>query len=115
MFSLNNSYYKGILTEYIAIVYLFFCGYTILRRRYRTKFGEVDIVAAKNNAIIGVEIKARFNQESTPEFVFQKQRERIKRSLNYFIIKNNPKYINYSVLTEIIVFKNYFYLKHYKN
>ena len=112
---LDNSYYKGILTEYIAIIYLFFHGYTILKRRYKTKFGEVDIIASKNKAIIGVEIKARFNKELTPEFVFQKQRDRIKRTLNYFIIKNNPKYINYSVLTEIIVFKSYFSLKHYKN
>ncbi len=112
---LDNSYYKGILTEYIAIIYLFFHGYTILKRRYKTKFGEVDIIASKNKVIIGVEIKARFNKEPTPEFVFQKQRDRIKRTLNYFIIKNNPKYINYSVLTEIIVFKNYFSLKHYKN
>ena len=51
---LNNSYYKGILTEYIAIIYLFFHGYTILKRRYKTKFGEVDIIASKNKAIIGV-------------------------------------------------------------
>ena len=112
---LQNSYYKGIITEYIAIIYLFLHGYTILKRRYKTKFGEVDIIASKNHSIIGVEIKARFGKEPTPEYVFDKQRERIKRALNYFIIKNQDKYIKYSVLTEIIIFKNYFSLKHYKN
>lgn len=109
-----NSYYKGIITEYIAIIYLFFHGYKILKRRYKTHYGEVDIVALKDNNIVGIEIKARFNQPITPEYVYNKQRQRILNSLSNFIYKN-PKYNKYGINLEIIVFKSFFNFKHFKN
>jgi len=34
-------------------------GYAILARRYRTRFGEIDIVAEDAGAVIFVEVKAR--------------------------------------------------------
>ena len=34
-------------------------GYKILNRNYRTKFGEIDIIAQKKNEIIFVEVKTR--------------------------------------------------------
>jgi putative endonuclease len=34
-------------------------GYAILARRYRTKFGEIDIVAEDAGAVVFVEVKAR--------------------------------------------------------
>ena len=34
-------------------------GYAILARRYRTRFGEIDIVARDGAAIVFVEVKAR--------------------------------------------------------
>lgn len=34
-------------------------GYRVLARRYRTRFGEIDIVARHEGAIVFVEVKAR--------------------------------------------------------
>jgi len=34
-------------------------GYVILARRYRTRFGEIDIVAQDNETVVFVEVKAR--------------------------------------------------------
>jgi putative endonuclease len=34
-------------------------GYELLERRYRTRFGEIDIVARHRGAIVFVEVKAR--------------------------------------------------------
>lgn len=34
-------------------------GYRILQRRYRTRFGELDIVARHDDAVVFVEVKAR--------------------------------------------------------
>jgi putative endonuclease len=38
-------------------------GYAILARRYRTKHGEIDIVARDGGTIVFVEVKARVNAE----------------------------------------------------
>lgn len=38
-------------------------GYAILARRYRTRFGEIDIVAQSNKTIVFVEVKTRAGDE----------------------------------------------------
>lgn len=52
---------KGIgrLGEEIAKKYLLSKGYIILDRNYRTRLGEIDIVARDGKCIVFVEVKAR--------------------------------------------------------
>jgi len=38
-------------------------GYEILARRYRTRFGEIDIVARSNQTIVFVEVKTRAGED----------------------------------------------------
>ena len=38
-------------------------GYAILERRYRTRYGEIDIVADDGGTIVFVEVKARMTRE----------------------------------------------------
>ena len=109
-----NSYYRGLFAEYMAIFLLFFKGYKILARRYKTKYGEIDIVTQKGSSIIGIEVKFRQNKILTTEYVTNKQINRIKNSLNFFI-SQNEKYIDFNINIEIIIFANYFKYKHFKN
>ena len=83
-----NSYHKGLFAEYIAIVILFFKGYKILARRYKTRYGEIDIITKKGNSIIAIEVKIRHSGILTTEYVSQKQLERIKNAINFFVYKN---------------------------
>lgn len=109
-----NTYYKGLFTEYIAIVLLFFKGYKILARRYKTRYGEIDILTRKGKSIVAIEVKSRCNGILTTEYVSKKQLERIKNSLNFFIYKNE-KYIDFNINVEIIIFNSYFRFKHFRN
>ena len=109
-----NTYNKGLFAEYFAIVILFFKGYAILARRYKTKYGEIDILAKKDKTIIAIEVKARHNCALTTEYVSNRQLERIKNSLNFFVYKNK-KYIDFNINIEIIVFNSYFRFEHFKN
>ena len=49
----------GKLGEYLACAALAERGYAILARRYRTKLGEIDIVARDGATLVFVEVKAR--------------------------------------------------------
>jgi putative endonuclease len=49
----------GKLGEDLACAELRRRGYAILARRYRTRFGEIDIVASHAGRIVFVEVKAR--------------------------------------------------------
>ena len=37
--------------EYFAMLFLMLKGYSILERRYKTKVGEIDIIAKKKNIV----------------------------------------------------------------
>ena len=49
----------GIIGENLAVAELTRRGYAILERRYRTRYGEIDIVADDEGTIVFVEVKAR--------------------------------------------------------
>lgn len=49
----------GNLGERLAADELRRAGYSILATRYRTRFGEIDIVCERNRALAFVEVKAR--------------------------------------------------------
>ena len=49
----------GLQGEDLAVRELQRRGYAILARRYRTRFGEIDIVAQDGDAVVFVEVKAR--------------------------------------------------------
>lgn len=103
-----NSYNYGLFAEYILICYLFLHGYKILKRRYKTNFGEIDILASKNNDLIAFEVKARKNKNIlTTELVSKRQLNRIFNSLKLFI-SNNNKYLDYNIYCNIVLFNNIF-------
>jgi putative endonuclease len=54
----------GEFGEDLAVRELTARGYAILERRYRTRHGEIDIVAEDRGTIVFVEVRAR----ATPEF-----------------------------------------------
>ena len=54
-----SSYKKGILTENLCCHFLSQYGYKIKHRRFKTKVGEIDIVACRNNELHMFEIKYR--------------------------------------------------------
>jgi putative endonuclease len=55
----NGRQLLGILGENIACAELQQRGYAILERRYRTRYGEIDIVARDGDVTVFVEVKTR--------------------------------------------------------
>ncbi|MEO7190423.1 MAG: YraN family protein [Vicinamibacterales bacterium] len=49
----------GIRGEELACAELLRRGYAILARRYRTRFGEIDIISRRGETMVFVEVKAR--------------------------------------------------------
>jgi putative endonuclease len=51
----------GIVAEDFAVKLLFQKGYKVIDRNFRSKFGEIDIIALKDGFLVFVEVKARWN------------------------------------------------------
>ena len=67
----------GLSAEGCAAAYLMAKGYRILAKRYRTPYGEIDIVARKRNLVAFVEVKARANLDDAAYAVTPRQQARI--------------------------------------
>lgn len=64
----SNSQYVGKLGEDIASRYLLNKGFAILCRNYRKKYGEIDIIAKKDDVLHFVEVKS-VSRENVTEHV----------------------------------------------
>lgn len=72
--------------EEIAHEYLKKHGYKILRRNYRTKRGEIDIIAKKKGCLVFVEVRTKVGEQfGTPEETldWKKQRKLIGNAKAY--------------------------------
>ena len=88
--------------EDMAISYLQSRGYKIIERNYKTKFGEIDIIAADGEYIVFVEVKKRFSKEYGPPELSITRSKRLhiaKSALSYIKLK---KLINRPVRFDVI-------------
>ena len=56
-----NNIEKGKLGEEIALKYILSKGGNVIEKNYRTKMGEVDLIAKLNGELVFVEVKTRTN------------------------------------------------------
>lgn len=77
----------GLDGEQCAVEALLAQGYVILARRYRTRFGELDIVAREGDTLVFVEVKARRGMAfGLPEdAVHWRKRRRLARLAEAFL------------------------------
>ncbi len=86
-----------------AVEYLISNGFAIIERNWRTKGGEVDIIAFKNDTIVFVEVKTLPNgtiDMIQRELNYQK-RQRIIKTSKRFLLKHreyNNSYVRFDVI-----------------
>lgn len=87
----------GKFSEDLAKEYLIKNDYTILDCNFKNFLGEIDIICKKNNLLIIVEVKSRYNNN------YGLPRESVNFSKQKSIIKVANSYINYKRLFNINV------------
>jgi putative endonuclease len=65
--------------------------FSVLEQRYKTPFGEIDIVACKNKVLHFVEIKYRATLDKARNAISKKQIQRIANATLFFL-QNFPQY-----------------------
>ena len=76
---------KGKRGEWLAALALRLKGYQILARSFRTKSGEIDIIARKGNLIAIVEVKARNSISSAIDAVNYSSQQRISDAASIWL------------------------------
>ncbi len=109
----NASYRFGIFAENIAIWYLRCKLYNIIAHRYKSPFGEIDIIAKKGKEIIFIEIKARKDLTHF-ELISKRQKVRIIKAAEFFLL-TRPKFNNYNLRFDAIFLGKNLLPIHFKN
>lgn len=94
---------RGRFAETLAALYLRLCGYRILARRFATRVGEIDIVAARRDLVVFVEVKHRASRAEALESVLPAQRARIERAASLFLALH-PRLASARVRFDVVAF-----------
>lgn len=109
-----KAYKKGHAIERMAALYLQLKGYRILKIRYRTPMGEIDIIARRKNSLAFVEVKGRRDMTSALESVTRRNRARVERAALYFIAVH-PQFASFDMRFDVVVFAPPFSFRHLDN
>lgn len=88
---MNKTTLIGNAGESAVCRYLKHRGYTILDRNYKTRFGEIDIIAKKKNVIAIIEVKTRKENSMVSGLDavgFRKQQKIIMAAKDYILKKH---------------------------
>ncbi len=96
-----TAYNYGILAEQYAAHHLEQLGYQILKRRYKCRYGELDLICQHQNTLLFVEVKARQDASHLP-IILPKQVSRNCSAAGIFL-STHPQYQHYQLRFDYIV------------
>ena len=81
----KQKYYRqGKFSEKLSAWFLRMKGYRVLQQNYKTRLGEIDIIALKKNTLCFVEVKKRSSLDEASNAISYQQKERIIRAAQLF-------------------------------
>ena len=92
---------KGHRGEWLAALALMLKGYRILARRFRTRLGEVDLIAKRGDVIAIVEVKARPSLAEAMEAITPTAQRRIEAAGDLWLARQ-PDHGRLSVRYDLV-------------
>ena len=92
----------GLSAESRAAAYLMAKGYSILARRFRTPYGEIDLVAKKRDLVAFVEVKARASLDDAAYAVTPRQQARIVNAAQAWLM-THPDHAEFELRFDAIL------------
>ena len=83
----RRAYRRGHRSEWLAAAALMAKGYRILARRYRTRLGEIDLIARKGDLVLIVEVKARRSLVEAMEAIARPSERRIEAAADIWLAR----------------------------
>ena len=96
-----RAYRKGHRGEWLAAFSLMLKGYRILARRYRTKLGEIDLLARRGDLVLIVEVKTRRTLMEAMEALSPGSERRIEGAADLWLSRQ-PDYGRLSVRFDMV-------------
>jgi putative endonuclease len=99
--SRQKAYRLGHSSEWLAAAALMVKGFRIVARRYRTKLGEIDLIARRGDLVLIVEVKARKTLIEAMEAIAHQSERRIEGAADLWLARQ-PDYARLSVRFDMV-------------
>jgi len=99
--SRRKAYRRGHSSEWLAAAALMVKGFRIVARRYRTKLGEIDLIARRGDLVLIVEVKARKTLAEAMEAIARQSERRIEGAADLWLARQ-PDYASLSVRFDMV-------------
>jgi len=96
---------KGNLAEDKACQFLDENGYMIIERNFYSRFGEIDIIASKDEVLHFIEVKSGLDYESAIQNITPSKLRKFIKTVNVYI-KKNALDVNFMIDAVVITPKN---------
>jgi putative endonuclease len=96
------AFHTGLSAEARAAAYLMVKGYRILARRFRTPYGEIDIVARRRHLLAFVEVKARASLDEAAYAVTERQQRRIIEAAQAWLMAH-PEHADFDLRFDVML------------
>ena len=83
----RKAYRLGHSNEWLAAAALVLKGFRIVARRYRTKLGEIDLIARRGDLVLIVEVKARKTLMEAMEAIAYESERRIEGAADLWLTR----------------------------
>lgn len=113
-FGSQNSYFNGLWAEILCAVYLWLRGYRILRWRYKTKLGEIDLIAQRGKSLVFIEVKGRESLDDAIAAVSPQSQKRIIDAARMFL-SYNPALQSHDLRFDVMAVCFPYHIKHLEN
>ena len=112
---IKSSYIKGIISELYVLGFLILKGYKPIKWRMRNKISEIDLIVAKKNILIALEVKYRKNHDDGLYAVTYLQQHKIRQAFEVFSSRYNDKNKYHTIQCDVCIVSGYGFIKHFKN
>jgi putative endonuclease len=89
--------------EYIAMCLYFLQFYQIIKHRFQTKTGEIDLICKRFNTLVFVEVKSR-SWDYDDIICSKTQQNRMMRTAELFLLKNS-RYKNFALRFDLVLIR----------
>lgn len=106
----------GRRAERLVALYLRLCGHRILAQRYKTRSGEIDLIARRGRTLIFVEVKQRARGDHAIDPVTARSEERIIRAGEQFLSRH-PHYVEagYGLRYDVVIVLGRWHIRHQRD
>lgn len=101
-----QAFQRGLRYEVMALWWLRFKGFRLLKQRWRSRAGEIDLIMRRGQLVIFVEVKARQSLDEAAHALAARQKKRLRRSADHWL-QTQPHLASCTARFDIVLFSSY--------